>query len=112
MTAGDAPCRLLPWDSDFFGLRIAEVADRALSEAAVERVLDWAKRESIDCLYYAAASDDADSVRVVQGRGFRLVDVRVTLLRRASGGERAASGSAREGIDFCKPEDVPALRAI
>ena len=46
----DATCRILDWDSAFFGRRIARIESKTLDEARLEAVRELADRESIDCL--------------------------------------------------------------
>jgi dTDP-4-amino-4,6-dideoxy-D-galactose acyltransferase len=116
------PCEFLPWDSEFFGRRIARVAARRLDRCLADAVLSFARRERIDCLYFLADSDDACTVRAAEDNGFRLMDVRVTL-EWAGGatGEAAAErpdGSGAPGRDapcLIRPAseaDLPGLEAI
>ncbi len=108
-----SPCRLLDWDTDFFGVKIARLDANHLSRATVEEALEWGRRNAIECLYFLAGSDDVDSVRLAEEKGFRLVDVRITLDMRLSPG--VAIGESEGGSGVIRPhvpEDVPALRAI
>lgn len=73
------PCEFLPWDSDFFGKRIARVTTDRLTPDAGRAVSAWADANRIDCVYFLADPADPATLRVAAREGFDLVDVRVTL---------------------------------
>ena len=77
------PCEHLEWDTEFFGIRIARVTTSSLDDATAARVVEWARAESVDCLYYLADAVNPESGRAAERAGFRLVDFRVTLAREA-----------------------------
>ena len=81
-------CQFLPWDSDFFGLRIGRVTSGRLTGSQIPFLLDWCRQERIDCLYLLADPADVEILRRLQELGFRSVDTRVTLTRPC--GEQAA----------------------
>lgn len=66
----------LPWDSNFFGARIARAT---LDEVSLREAVAAARRDSVECLYLiipgAALEDLSESVRA----GAKLVDVRTEL---------------------------------
>lgn len=99
-------CELLPWDSDFFGRPIARVNGAQLTAAQAERADRWCKTHDIACLYLLADADDPATARIAQRRGFRMVDVRVTL-EAPSGGTPSLGG-----VRVWRREDLEALRAI
>lgn len=104
-------CRLLDWDSEFFGRRIARVTGHRLDAALADDVLAWAKRHAVDCLYFLADADDPATARVAEERGFREVDVRVTLERRLDG-RAAATDSSQVSVRPAVDADRAALRAL
>jgi dTDP-4-amino-4,6-dideoxy-D-galactose acyltransferase len=107
-------CEYLPWDSEFFGLRIGRVNANRLTPATAAAISEWCETNSIDCLYFLADSADPESVRLAEHHGFRLVDIRVTFEKQL-GREvvEEKGGAAVEGmIRPSRPEDIPALRAI
>ncbi len=69
---------LLEWDSQFFGKRIGRVEGHSLSAADVIEVEHWAKANNVDCVYFLADGSDRQHWAAVEGRGFQLVDLRVT----------------------------------
>ncbi len=73
------PCEFLPWDSDFFGKRIARVTTNRLTPDVGRAVSAWAGANRIDCVYFLADLADPVTLRVAAREGFDLVDVRVTL---------------------------------
>src|SRR5262249_21398752 len=112
--APPVPCEFLEWDSDFFGCRIARLIAARLDAETHEHVRSWCQFHRIDCIYFLADPDDAESVRTAEDNGFRFVDIRITLAYEA--GEGMPLGSERSletnGIRPSRPEDVPGLRAI
>ena len=108
------PCQFLPWDTNFFGRRIAWAIEHRLSLETVEAILEWCETHAIDCIYFLADSDHAETVRLAEDYSFRLVDIRVTL--QCNIGDR----QARRSNDLCqtvrvrhsRQSDIPALQAI
>ncbi|MEO8397980.1 MAG: GNAT family N-acetyltransferase [Chloroflexota bacterium] len=99
-------CTYLPWDSDFFGRRIARVTVNQLNDQQADEVLAWCAAEQIECLYFLAEANDAETVRTAEKYGFAFVDIRYTVERRAAFPEMPA------GIRLSRPEDIPTLKAI
>jgi dTDP-4-amino-4,6-dideoxy-D-galactose acyltransferase len=73
------PCKLLEWDSDFFGARIARVENHHLSVESIDHILQWCGENRMDCLYFLCAPDDDESVTIAENAGFHLVDIRIEL---------------------------------
>jgi len=96
-----APCRLLDWDSEFFGRRIAHVVAHRLTADLVDDVLAWSKTHGIECLYCLADADDPATVRLAEEHGFRHVDVRVTLRTSLDGASGSPEPAAAEGTRMC-----------
>jgi dTDP-4-amino-4,6-dideoxy-D-galactose acyltransferase len=74
----DAICKLLPWDSAHFGMRIARVQLDHLTPASLASIERWLKSNPVDCLYFLA-TPQAETLRLAAESGFRFVDTRVTL---------------------------------
>jgi dTDP-4-amino-4,6-dideoxy-D-galactose acyltransferase len=74
-------CRYLPWDSEFFALRIGRVVPTRLRPEDLTSIRQWCVGDRIDCLYFLADADDSATSQLAQDDGFRLVDIRVTLER-------------------------------
>jgi ribosomal protein S18 acetylase RimI-like enzyme len=72
---------LLAWDSEFFGLPIGRATHRAtsLNEEKGIALLAAAEERKLQCFYFEADPDDAQTVAIVERLGFHLVDVRVVL---------------------------------
>ena len=104
-------CRFLPWDSEFFGVRIGSVLPRRLDGATIAAIRAFRNEERIDCLYFLADLGDAATIRLAEDEGFRMVDVRVTLERRgpAPGEERAGDGVL---VRPAEERDLPVLTAL
>lgn len=71
-------CEFLPWDTDFFGFRIARVKENYITEQSVKDILEWIKNNSIDCLYFLAGFNDPKTIELAHIHDFQLVDIRVT----------------------------------
>lgn len=106
-----APCRFLPWDSEFFGLRIGRVEGNRLTEPLIERIERWAESERMDCLYFLGDLSDSMTLRLAESRQFLLTDVRVTLDRSLSV-SRLASTTADATFRVALPEDMESFKAI
>jgi GNAT superfamily N-acetyltransferase len=103
----------LPWDSAFFGYRIARVKPTQLDPAAGPEILRWCSGERIDCLYFLADPSSAGAVAWAEDSGFRILDIRTTLhcgLPMAQAPGPAAAAAAR--VTPCSPGHLPALRRI
>jgi dTDP-4-amino-4,6-dideoxy-D-galactose acyltransferase len=100
----------LEWDSNFFGYRIARVLTSRLNEQSAGQIRSWCDSQSIDCLYFLADSDHAETVRLAEQAHFHLVDVRVTLAMKLA--SWVPSGPVQDYVRCFKEEDLPALRAI
>jgi hypothetical protein len=105
---------LLDWDSRFFGVRVARVMGHALDVTGMAQVLDWCALERIDCLYFLADANSAETVALAEKHAFGLKDVRVTY-------HRHLEPSPVEGVPMvppsvrirpCRPADALALEAI
>lgn len=105
--ADRAPCRILDWDSAFFGRRIARLESGSLDPAILASVRDFARREAIDCVYCLLDAADVEGRRTAETEGLLEVDVRVTLERASEAVDEPPSG-----IDAFDPADLPALRAL
>ncbi len=108
----DALCQYLDWDSNFFGVRIARLTPNRLISDDLQRALAWCHSHDIDCIYFLADAGDADTVRLVEDNRFRFVDIRVTLEIQLRINRAGADSVIHGVIRACRPEDIPALRAI
>lgn len=106
------PAQFLPWDSEFFGVRIGRVLPGALTPASLADLMAWRRAQAIDCLYFLADPDRADSLRLAEQNDFHLVDLRVTLERKTSGNAGETAQPATAEIRPFQPGDRDALRAI
>ena len=71
-------CRILDWDSAFFGRNIARLDPLRVDAAEVEEALGWCRQRDVDCLYFLADSNDPQTITAVERAGFRSVDIRMT----------------------------------
>ncbi len=81
MNTPSALCQFLEWDSNFFGLRIGRINRHNLDQLALDSVLTWSVENQIDCLYFQAAADDAQTIRLAEDNHFRLVEIRLIMER-------------------------------
>ena len=75
---------ILPWDSAHFGFRIARATPHRLDPASCRELLEICRDQAIDCLYFLADADDADTIRTLQAACFDFVDIRLTFAGNAS----------------------------
>lgn len=101
------PCELLPWDTEFFGFRIARVKIPAATQMEMDRVEHWCDDEGIRCLYFLVPAQHQSTSDLIAQRGFRLVDIRITLECRDVKPEQAP-----EEIRPATESDIPVLAGI
>lgn len=102
--------KLLPWDSDFFGARIA-TAD--LHQESIDVAVRDAMEQRVACLYVVAPGNRLPGIIDLAGRGARLVALRHTLTRQAntdSDARRPARGE--DGVRLGKRTDARTLRKL
>jgi ribosomal protein S18 acetylase RimI-like enzyme len=106
------PAELLPWDSEFFGVRIARAANGRLTSGYLAEMESWCDHARVRCLYFLADSDHAETVQLAQQFGFTLVDIRLTLERTVS--RRLGKPQPPPGV-MLRPaafSDLPTLQKI
>jgi GNAT superfamily N-acetyltransferase len=99
------------WDSEFFGVSIAQVSGRRATQDALARTVNDARKASVDCLYFLVDADDLATIRAAEANAFALMDVRLTL-ECAIEGRVNDSGSDDEMIRPARAGDLPRLTAI
>lgn len=99
------PCRILAWDTDFFGFRVARVVGDSLTPETVREIDGWSEAHGIRCLYFLARADDPATTQLAEDHGFHLIDVRMTF-------RHAGESAPAAGVRLVRPEDVSALEAI
>jgi dTDP-4-amino-4,6-dideoxy-D-galactose acyltransferase len=107
--------QLLPWDTEFFGLRIGRVLLSRLDPDRLGAIIDLAEREQFQCLYFQAEPDDDETVSLAEEGGFHLVDVRIVLEHPFDGRPAPVPRfPVPEDIRMMapRPEDVPTLEEI
>jgi len=109
-------CEYLPWDSEFFGNRIARVTSHRLNLAQLANVETWCAHNDIECLYFLADSDDDETTLLAERSAFHLVDIRMTFALRdsACASLPSADTAGRQAIPIrpARLSDVPGLETI
>lgn len=91
-------CRILDWDSEFWGFPIARVLPERVDAATAEQVERWCEGHGVVCAYLLAGAGDAETAAAAEGVGFTPVDTRVTLER--PGGPPAAERRPVDGLEI------------
>ena len=115
MSAPDeAPCELLPWDTEFFGCRIARVRSDTLKPEQAGQIDEWSRNNHIRGLYFLSRADDPATIQTAEKHGFGLVDIRVTFecMVMNSPGPAHSDPAAGVGIRPVQPADLPGLQAM
>jgi dTDP-4-amino-4,6-dideoxy-D-galactose acyltransferase len=105
------PCEFLPWDSDFFGVRIGRVRGCRLTAARGADIAAWTDTHRIDCVYFLADADHPTTLRTASRQGFDLVDLRVTLAAVAAPTRDDAPASLTR-VRPARADDIAALKQI
>lgn len=110
MTAETEPAVFLPWDTDFFGVRVGRVQAARLAPDSVAAILRWNEANRIRCLYFSADGSCGETLALAHDAGFQFVDMRVDL----SVNLTPSGGPAPRlpGIRIATPDDLPLLEAI
>jgi dTDP-4-amino-4,6-dideoxy-D-galactose acyltransferase len=70
---------LLPWDSVFFGVRIARLSGTILHECHLPAIENWCRANEVKCLYFLADSSSHETLQAVHKGGFKFADMRMDL---------------------------------
>ena len=102
--------KILPWDTEFFGMRIARLVTPALSQEDALALERWARAERVACVYVLIDAGDLDTTRMMAVLGASLLDVRVTLATDGRGPTEVSPSvaAAREANEA----DLPALEEV
>jgi TDP-D-fucosamine acetyltransferase len=103
-------CERRTWDSDFFGVPIAQVTPTRASVTELAAALHWAAAEKIECLYFLADADQPESIRAAETNGFSLVDTRTTLEKPVI--PDVPFGADDDRIRRARTEDIPRLMTM
>jgi ribosomal protein S18 acetylase RimI-like enzyme len=105
----EPPCRLVEWDTEFWGMRIARVQGDAMNGELRVAVDTWCAENGISCAYFLATTEAPATTLAAERGGFFYTDVRVTLRQRLDSNRRPVRpGRIRAG----EKEDIPELREI
>ena len=78
----DAPCRLLNWDSAFWGIRVATVTAGDRLDARLARdITEWCLEHRVRCLYFSADGTCPTTLALAARDSYTFIDVRVELSR-------------------------------
>jgi dTDP-4-amino-4,6-dideoxy-D-galactose acyltransferase len=107
-------CELLEWDTEFFGHRIARVNGNRLDERLASEVVQWCRRERIDCLYLLTDAADVQSITTAEHHSFGMKDVRLTYKKRLSPPLKEPSLESPSGVRMrdSRPEDLSVLESL
>jgi dTDP-4-amino-4,6-dideoxy-D-galactose acyltransferase len=101
-------CKELPWDSEFFGVRVAQYLGQTLTEASRAAALAFCRERQIDCLYLLLA-DGPVTEAAARSCSFQHVDTRLTLERTLA--DLTVCGETPR-IRTAEPGDLKVLREI
>ena len=101
--ANASACRILEWDTEFFGLRIATLGEARPSSREMDAAIEWCRAQSVDCLYLLSDVGDSETHRVAEEHAFHLVDVRITLATSVPNAASALHGGATRASDANAP---------
>lgn len=79
MSGPDAPWHPVSWDEDIFGVKTARIRSTRPERHALGATLEEIRVWGAGVVHLLVDADADESIRAAEERGFRLVDVRVTL---------------------------------
>ena len=75
-----APCRILDWDTNFWGFPVATITSgNRLDEALAAIIEAWCLRNHVRCLYFSADGTCPTTLATAAKHGFQFVDLRQNL---------------------------------
>ncbi|MDX6369600.1 MAG: dTDP-4-amino-4,6-dideoxy-D-galactose acyltransferase [Gaiellaceae bacterium] len=104
----DAPCELLEWDTEFWGVRVARVLGGSMTEESRADLARWCVDNGVSGVYFLAEANDEETKAAAEGGGFFYTDSRVTL-RKEVHKPRAVSAIP---VRVAEDRDLEALEAI
>ncbi len=103
-----APAEVLPWDSEFFGVRVARALDTGTFGPGAGRTLvEWCESQEVRWLY-ALLPPTPGAIQAAEESGFRLIDVRVEL----AGPPAVAALGPTGDIRPYRESDLPVLQRL
>ena len=106
------PAHLLPWDSDFFGLRIGRVDGHTMDDAVALAVDTWAADHEVECVYFLADMTEVDTVHAAERHSYHFMDVRHTLRHDLRELPSVAAPPADVTLRLATGDDVDGLAQI
>mgnify|MGYP000156237077 CR=1 FL=1 len=97
--------KILPWDSDFFNLTIAQLEEQEIAPVKKEEIVQWAKDNHVDVIQCKCRKDDVVSVRKLESMGFVFEDERITLRKKISSSVAFPAGVEEWKEDFLDVDD-------
>lgn len=107
----DSGYRVLSWDSEFFGIRIAQIDAGAFTEGNRSECLQWCHDQRIECAYLSVNSADQGLIDAAVQNEFRLVDIRLILKTTTTTAEHRQHPAGVE-IRASRDSDIDALSNI
>ena len=104
------PCKILSWDSDFFGFSVAKVTSPILDFETAVAIDSWAKENKIKCLYFFSSDDNYDTIKFANDFNYKLVDIRVGYEQKINFSELTSEKT--DIVREYKESDFPALQEI
>lgn len=107
-------CELRPWDTEFFGCRVAQVRGDTLNEEQARQIEGWSRNHGIRCLYFLSRANDPATIQTAEKHGFGLVDIRITLEYAPVNSHPPAVPDPPAGIRVrpAQPGDLPELQLM
>ena len=79
MMASSSPvCKILDWDTNFFGFRIARVCADTLTSDSIRSIDDFCLHNQVRCLYFLSTIQEPGTTCLAEEHGFKWVDIRLT----------------------------------
>jgi dTDP-4-amino-4,6-dideoxy-D-galactose acyltransferase len=107
------PCEFLEWDTQFFGKRIGSIQVNTLNAETMQEIMQWSQEMAIECLYFLANTEDAQTIRIAETNGFYFQSVR-TVVERPLSNLESLDLPAMEGLTLrsAKESDLELLRPV
>jgi dTDP-4-amino-4,6-dideoxy-D-galactose acyltransferase len=108
--ANEDLCRLLDFDSEFFGFRIGRLSHDLPGSAEFNRAISWCGERGVRCLYFLCPSTSLEGALAAARAGFELIDLRVAFLAKLN--EATPPTAFETPTRRARPEELQVLREI
>lgn len=105
-------CQLLPWDTEFFGFRVARLYGNVLTPQIAQQADEFCQQAKVRCLYFLATVEDPTTTHVAEDHHFHYADTRITFEHKLPFKGHMPDNSPGVALRLAQMGDIPVLTKI